>query len=173
MSENNQKVVVMPLKSPMVGFLLAFLGLGWFGIDRFYKGDTKIGLFKLFCVPLAGILFLISMAFPMLALLPLVVLGIGGFFWLLDWFLVPLGISRDNARKLAQANGTQPNTQNSAPQAEYAVTKQVSSNSAISASNASVQTSADSQAGSDLVVKIVFALILFVAVISWLLRQFG
>lgn len=102
MNENNQKVVVMPLKSPVIGFVLAFF-LGWLGIDRFYKGNTKIGLFKLFCLPLAGIFSIISMAFPMLALLPFVVLGIGCFFWFFDWFLVPFGIILDNDRKLAQA----------------------------------------------------------------------
>lgn len=51
--QNQQKVVLVPLKSAMVGFLLAFIGLGWFGIDRFYKGDTMLGLFKLFCPILA------------------------------------------------------------------------------------------------------------------------
>ena len=34
----------------------------------------------------------------------LVIIAIGCFFWFLDWILVPLGISRDNAKKLAQAN---------------------------------------------------------------------
>lgn len=51
--QNQQKVVLVPLKSAMVGFLLAFIGLGWFGIDRFYKGDIMLGLFKLFCPLLA------------------------------------------------------------------------------------------------------------------------
>lgn len=35
--QNQQKVVLVPLKSAMVGFLLAFIGLGWFGIDRFTR----------------------------------------------------------------------------------------------------------------------------------------
>ena len=36
----------------------------------------------------------------------LVIIAIGCFFWFLDWILVPLGISWDNAKKLAQVNGT-------------------------------------------------------------------
>lgn len=118
--QNQQKVVLVPLKSAMVGFLLAFLGLGWFGIDRFYKGDIMLGLFKLFCPLLALIAFAIG-----LSTAAMVIIAIGCFFWLLDWILVPLGISRDNAKKLAQANdiaftpnnqasnsSTQPNVKN-------------------------------------------------------------
>ena len=97
--QNQQKVVLVPLKSAMVGFLLAFIGLGWFGIDRFYKGDTMLGLFKLFCPILALIAFATG-----LSTAALVIIAIGCFFWFLDWILVPLGISRDNAKKLAQAN---------------------------------------------------------------------
>lgn len=99
--QNQQKVVLVPLKSAMVGFLLAFIGLGWFGIDRFYKGDIMLGLFKLFCPILALIAFAAG-----LSTAALVIIAIGCFFWFLDWILVPLGISRDNAKKLAQANGT-------------------------------------------------------------------
>ncbi len=98
--QNQQKVVLVPLKSAMVGFLLAFIGLGWFGIDRFYKGDIMLGLFKLFCPILALIAFAAG-----LSTAALVIIAIGCFFWFLDWILVPLGISRDNAKKLAQANG--------------------------------------------------------------------
>lgn len=100
--QNQQKVVLVPLKSAMVGFLLAFIGLGWFGIDRFYKGDIMLGLFKLFCPLLALIAFAAG-----LSTAALVIIAIGCFFWFLDWILVPLGISRDNAKKLAQANGTE------------------------------------------------------------------
>lgn len=100
--QNQQKVVLVPLKSAMVGFLLAFIGLGWFGIDRFYKGDTMLGLFKLFCPILALIAFAAG-----LSTAALVIIAIGCFFWFLDWILVPLGISRDNAKKLAQANAVE------------------------------------------------------------------
>lgn len=97
--QNQQKVVLVPLKSAMVGFLLAFIGLGWFGIDRFYKGDIVLGLFKLFCPILALIAW--GVGYPTAAL---VIIAIGCFFWFLDWILVPLGIVKDNARKLAKAN---------------------------------------------------------------------
>lgn len=94
-----QPLIIVKQKSALVGFLLAFIGLGWFGIDRFYKGDIMLGLFKLFCPLLALIAFAAG-----LSTAALVIIAIGCFFWFLDWILVPLGISRDNAKKLAQAN---------------------------------------------------------------------
>ena len=94
-----QPLIIVKQKSALVGFLLAFIGLGWFGIDRFYKGDIMLGLFKLFCPLLALIAW--GVGYPTAAL---VIIAIGCFFWLLDWILVPLGISRDNAKKLARAN---------------------------------------------------------------------
>ena len=75
--QNQQKVVLVPLKSAMVGFLLAFIGLGWFGIDRFYKGDIMLGLFKLFCPILALIAFAAG-----LSTAALVIIAIGCFFCL-------------------------------------------------------------------------------------------
>lgn len=41
-----QPLIIVKQKSALVGFLLAFIGLGWFGIDRFYKGDIMLGLFN-------------------------------------------------------------------------------------------------------------------------------
>lgn len=161
--QNQQKVVLVPLKSAMVGFLLAFIGLGWFGIDRFYKGDTMLGLFKLFCPILALIAFAAG-----LSTAALVIIAIGCFFWFLDWILVPLGISRDNARKLAQANdiALAPNNQ-----ASNSSTQQDAQSSVASNASTAIQTSADNQ--SDLVAKIVFTLILLVTVINWLGGQLG
>ena len=161
--QNQQKVVLVPLKSAMVGFLLAFIGLGWFGIDRFYKGDIMLGLFKLFCPILALIAW--GVGYPTAAL---VIIAIGCFFWFLDWILVPLGISRDNAKKLAQANGTAlvPNNQ-----ASNSSTQQDTQSSVASSASTATQTSADNQ--SDLVAKIVFTLILLVAIVGWLLMQLG
>lgn len=103
-TSNTADIVVVNQKSALVGFLLALIGLGWFGIDRFYKGDTKIGLFKLFC-PFLVLVALFGFQSTNAAI---VILGIGCFFWLLDWILVPLGISRDNAKKLAIAQGIEP-----------------------------------------------------------------
>ena len=152
--QNQQKVVLVPLKSAMVGFLLAFIGLGWFGIDRFYKGDIMLGLFKLFCPLLALIAW--GVGYPTAAL---VIIAIGCFFWLLDWILVPLGISRDNAKKLAQANGTAFTPNN---QALNSSTQQDTQSSVAASASTATQTSADNQ--SDLVAKIiyVFACICFV-----------
>ncbi len=161
--QNQQKVVLVPLKSAMVGFLLAFIGLGWFGIDRFYKGDIMLGLFKLFCPLLALIAW--GVGYPTAAL---VIIAIGCFFWLLDWILVPLGISWDNAKKLAQANdkALAPNNQ-----ASNSSTQQDTQSSVVSSASVATQTSADNQ--SDLVAKIVFTLILLVTVINWLGGQLG
>lgn len=97
-----QPLIIVKQKSVLVGFLLAFIGLGWFGIDRFYKGDIMLGLFKLFCPILALIAW--GVGYPTAAL---VIIAIGCFFWFLDWILVPLGISRDNAKKLAKANAVE------------------------------------------------------------------
>ena len=97
-----QPLIIVKQKSALVGFLLAFIGLGWFGIDRFYKGDIMLGLFKLFCPILALIAW--GVGYPTAAL---VIIAIGCFFWFLDWILVPLGISWDNAKKLAKANAVE------------------------------------------------------------------
>lgn len=166
--QNQQKVVLVPLKSAMVGFLLAFIGLGWFGIDRFYKGDIMLGLFKLFCPILALIAFAAG-----LSTAALVIIAIGCFFWFLDWILVPLGISRDNAKKLAQANdiALAPNNQVS-----NSSTRQDTQSSVVSSASVATQTSADNQ--SDLVAKIIYvfcllAFVLFLVSIPWLARQLG
>ena len=158
-----QPLIIVKQKSALVGFLLAFIGLGWFGIDRFYKGDIMLGLFKLFCPILALIAW--GVGYPTAAL---VIIAIGCFFWFLDWILVPLGISRDNAKKLAQANSTAlaPNNQ-----ASNSSTQQDTQSSVASSASTATQTSADNQ--SDLVAKIVFTLILLVAIVGWLLMQLG
>ena len=72
-------LVSLDLKSPIIGFVLGFL-LGYFGADRFYKGDIGLGVVKLlFCWLTLGI------------------------WWLVDLFLVWRGIKNDNVAKIAQA----------------------------------------------------------------------
>ena len=153
--QNQQKVVLVPLKSAMVGFLLAFIGLGWFGIDRFYKGDIMLGLFKLFCPLLALIAFAAG-----LSTAALVIIAIGCFFWFLDWILVPLGISWDNAKKLAQANGTAFTPNN---QASNSSTQQDAQSSVASNDDTDTQIAFNSQ--NNLITKIVFAILLIVSAI--------
>lgn len=162
-----QPLIIVKQKSALVGFLLAFLGLGWFGIDRFYKGDTMLGLFKLFCPILALIAFAAG-----LSTAALVIIAIGCFFWCLDWILVPLGISRDNAKKLAQANDTvfTPNNQ-----ASNSSIQQDTQSSVASSASTATQTSADNSQANVVTYNIIafVLIILFLAAISWLGGQFG
>lgn len=100
--QNQQKVVLVPLKSAMVGFLLAFIGLGWFGIDRFYKGDIMLGLFKLFCPLLALIAW--GVGYPTAAL---VIIAIGCFFGFWTGYLCHLAylgtMLKNSHRRTAQS----------------------------------------------------------------------
>ena len=104
----------------------------FFGIDRFYKGDTLLGFVKLILsinsiIMIApaviwlsyvlnadlGFLDIIKGLFEALmsgnadssiVVVVFCVLAVFHFFvwWPLDFILVPLGISRDNAKKLSQ-----------------------------------------------------------------------
>lgn len=70
-------VQMLQLKDPKMGLILGIL-LGGLGADRFYKGDIGLGILKL--------------------------LTLGGFgVWgIIDWFIVPKGIKKDNLSKISQ-----------------------------------------------------------------------
>ena len=69
-------LAAIPLKDPVLGIVLSIF-LGYFGIDRFYKGDIIFGILKLlFCWLTLGL------------------------WWLLDCFLVFKGIKEDNFQKI-------------------------------------------------------------------------
>lgn len=95
-------IVVANEKSAVLGFIINLLGLGWFGFDRFYKGDFILGTFKL----IMGI-FMVFMAIFGFLFLPLIIDSryvVVGYLvlWILDFILVPLGIIKDNAKKRAK-----------------------------------------------------------------------
>ena len=110
-----QKVVIVSQKSAVIGFVLSVF-IGMFGIDRLYKGDKVLALLKFLCA--LGFLFcflgyLMEMGFTLLfafqeplaifASKPLLFCAFDVLWYFADWILVPLGISRDNAKRLAAA----------------------------------------------------------------------
>lgn len=124
----NQKVIFVSTKSATIGFVLNLFGLGFYGIDRFYKGDKWLGLLKFIssinCVIMwiPALLFFSGFVVGEISVFDAIkemflamekgdnssVFAILSFFhmlwWVADVILVPLGIVKDNARKLAQAN---------------------------------------------------------------------
>ncbi len=109
------KVVVVNEKSAVVGFLINVVGLGFFGFDRYYKGDFILGTFKLIMgifMAIGGFLFgaylltdeasqAIENGNTFLLYSRYVIVGYL-FLWILDFILVPLGIIKDNAKKRAK-----------------------------------------------------------------------
>jgi len=73
-----QNVQLVSLKDSTIGLILGLLGLGIFGIDRFYKGDIFLGILKL------------------------ITLGGFGIWALIDLILVYKGIKKDNFDKILQ-----------------------------------------------------------------------
>lgn len=70
------------LKSPIIGLVLGWF-FGFFGADRFYKGDIGLGITKL----------IVSFV---------TLFTIGAIWVLIDYFLVWKGIKRDNFSKIMQ-----------------------------------------------------------------------
>lgn len=122
-----QKLVFLNLKSPVVGLVLSLL-FGILGVDRFYKGDLKLGLTKLGLL-LAGFALLVGSAvlgamsetvnvelmsdddIAQMVIdeyfLPFVVGLIGILacyvWWIVDIFLVFFGIKKDNLARIHRA----------------------------------------------------------------------
>lgn len=127
MGENAlQKLMLVVLKSPVVGIVLSLL-FGIFGVDRFYKGDLKLGFAKLGLIIisytlLVGVVIVAAVATENTFMinnddvvdmieeqyfLPFA-LGIIGIvvayiWWIVDIFLVFFGIKKDNLSKIYSA----------------------------------------------------------------------
>ena len=89
------------LKSPMVGLVLGFL-FGWLGVDRFYKGDAGLGIFKiLLCIlPVFLLMSAAQNGDNDLAGLASLIMCAGIVWCIADLFLVYMGIKKDNFKKI-------------------------------------------------------------------------
>ncbi|MBZ7964971.1 MULTISPECIES: TM2 domain-containing protein [Campylobacter] len=89
--EKINSLATLPLKNHILGLVLG-LFFGYFGVDRFYKGDKNLGIAKLavFILGVIGSFFVIGSLF-------LIVLWV----WCIaDYFLVWKGIKKDNFDKI-------------------------------------------------------------------------
>lgn len=89
------------LKSPMVGLVLGFL-FGWLGVDRFYKGDAGLGIFKiLLCIiPVFLLMSAAQNGDDDLAGFASLIMCAGIIWCIADLFLVYTGIKKDNFKKI-------------------------------------------------------------------------
>lgn len=89
------------LKSPMVGLVLGFL-FGWLGVDRFYKGDVWLGIFKiLLCIlPVFLVMGAAQNGNDDLAGFASLIMCAGIVWCIADLFLVYMGIKKDNFKKI-------------------------------------------------------------------------
>ena len=109
-NETLEKIILLNIKNPLVGLLLS-LFLGVFGVDRFYKGDVKLGILKPVVFFTSYILTLVFSAayltststFYMLLSFVFGLILIAALIWFItDIFLVYFGIKKDNLAKIYQ-----------------------------------------------------------------------
>ncbi len=97
---------VLNLKDPKIGLLLG-VTFGFFGVDRFYKGDIILGSIKLIialCVYIFGFYFYLDEEFIDASFFILIIFFVAiiiGIIWsFIDLFLVYKGIYKDNFNKV-------------------------------------------------------------------------
>ena len=94
--------VLSTLKSPGIGLVLGFL-FGWLGVDRFYKGDEWLSVFKFLLCIFLPVFLLMNAARNSnddLAALASLIMCAGIVWCIADLFLVYTGIKKDNFKKI-------------------------------------------------------------------------
>lgn len=92
--ENSGSLGMIALKNPIIGLILGIF-FGYLGVDRFYKGDIFLGLAKLFTCIVGFVTIFILIGYFILFVLVI---------WeFIDYFLVWMGIKKDNLNKIMQA----------------------------------------------------------------------
>lgn len=93
--------VLSTLKSPGIGLVLGFL-FGWLGVDRFYKGDAWLSVFKfLLCIfPVFLLMNAAQNSNDDLAGFASLIMCAGIIWCIADLFLVYMGIKKDNFKKI-------------------------------------------------------------------------
>ncbi|TQR27809.1 NINE protein [Campylobacter sp. MIT 97-5078] len=110
--EDIQSLMCISFKNPIIGLLFGFF-MGIFGFDRFYKGDTILGIFKIIlfvlCIGLfiVAIIILVGFRYEDLAIVLFIASGLtllaSLIWWFIDLFMVYFGIKKDNFTKTMKA----------------------------------------------------------------------